>query len=356
MAIQIEGLLKAAVHQQASDIHLVVGAPPALRVHGRIIRVKAAALTPDDTRRCCYSLLTDHQKSVFEKNKELDFSFSVGEVARFRGNAFFQQGVVSAVFRRLELQVPPLSKLNLPEAVHNIANYPNGLVLVTGPTGSGKSTTIAAVIDQINRKSYSHILTLEDPVEYIHSHKRSLVNQREIGSDTASFLSGIKYALRQDPDVCFVGEMRDKETIDAALILAETGHLVFGTLHTNSVESTISRVLGVFEGTEKAQIQSQLSMVLRAVVSQKLIPSVTGRRVVACEALFLNTSVKNLIREGKLHQVYGMMQVGQEQTGNITMNQSLFYLVTNRKIDVKYAFENSLDPEGLDKMLQKAGL
>ena len=354
--ITLQQLLKACVKQNASDLHIVAGSPPVLRVEGKIVRVKTEELSADEARKLCYSILTDSQKSRFEATKELDFSFGVKNMARFRANLFFQRGVVSGAFRRVPLEVPEFDKLGLPAVIQETTRFPNGLVLVTGPTGSAKTTTIAGLIDKINREERGHIITLEDPIEFVHSHKNCIVNQREIGADTVNFKVALKHILRQDPDVCFLGELRDLETIETALIVAETGHLVFGTLHTNSAIQTINRIVSVFPTDQQDRIRVQLSFVLNAVVSQRLVESIEGGQIPVTEVMMLNTNIRNLIRENKLHQVYGMMQVGQDRTGMITMNQSLLKLIMKRKIDLRAAFEVSPDPEELDKLLKQAGI
>lgn len=354
--ITLQQLLKACVKQNASDLHIVAGSPPVLRVEGKIVRVKTDELSADDARKLCYSILTDSQKSRFEATKELDFSFGIKNMARFRANLFFQRGTVSGVFRRVPLEIPEFESLGLPSIVQETTRFPNGLVLVTGPTGSGKTTTIAGLIDKINREMRGHIITLEDPIEFIHSHKNSIINQREIGGDTVNFKVALKHILRQDPDVCFLGELRDHETIETALIVAETGHLVFGTLHTNSAIQTINRIVSVFPTDQQDRIRVQLSFVLNAVISQRLIEGLDGGRIPVTEVMLLNTNIRNLIRENKLHQVYGMMQVGQDRSGMITMNQSLLKLIMKRKVDLRAAFEVSPDPEELDKLLKQAGI
>lgn len=354
--ITLHQLLKAAVKQGASDLHIVTGSPPVLRVEGRIIRVKAPDMTSDQTRQLCYSILTDAQKSRFEATKELDFSFGIKSMARFRANMFFQRGSVSGVFRRVPIDIPEIEQLGLPQVVTEAVNAPTGLVLVTGPTGSGKSTTIAALIDKINRERRSHIITLEDPIEYVHSHKSCIVNQREVGIDTVSYRAALKHILRQDPDICMMGELRDLETIDAALTICETGHLVFATLHTNSAISTITRVVNVFPPEQQERVRVQLSLTLNMIVSQRLIPASQGGMTAAIEVLVMNSSVRNLIREDKMHQVYGIMQVGQDKSGMVTLNQSLLKLILKRKIDVRHAFLNSSNPDELDKMLKAAGV
>lgn len=354
--ITLHQLLKAAVKQGASDLHIVAGSAPVLRVEGRIVRVKSGDLTADQTRTICYSILTDAQKGRFEATKELDFSFGIKSMARFRANLFFQRGAVSGVFRRIPLDVPDVDTLGLPRSVTEVVNNPSGLVLVTGPTGSGKSTTLAALLDKINRERRNHIITLEDPIEYVHPHKSCIVNQREVGIDTVSYRSALKHVLRQDPDVCLMGELRDLETIEAAMNICETGHLVFATLHTNSAISTITRIVNVFPSDQQDRVRTQLSLSLNTVVSQRLIPGIQGGMALALEVLVMNPSIRNLIRENKLHQVYGMMQVGQDKTGMVTLNQSLLQLVLKRKVDVRTAFMYSSDPEELDKMLNAAGV
>lgn len=354
--ITLQQLLKAAIKQNASDLHIVAGSAPVLRVDGQIVRFKSEVFNSDQTQQLCYSILTDAQKSRFEATKELDFSFGVQDLARFRANFFFQKGAVSAVFRRIAVDIPSIDALGLPKVVHEVINYPSGLVLVTGPTGSGKSTTLAALIDRINRDQRGHIITLEDPIEYVFPHRSSIVNQREVGVDTVSYRSALKHILRQDPDVCFMGELRDLETIETALLVAETGHLVFSTLHTNSAVSTINRIVSVFPAEQQDRVRVQLSLTLHAVVSQRLIPSLKGGQVAAFEVMVLNPSLRHLIREGKMHQLYGMMQVGQDKSGMCTMNQSLMKHVIQRKIDVRTAFLNTSDPEELDKMMKAAGI
>jgi twitching motility protein PilT len=354
--ITLQQLLKATIKQNASDLHIVAGSAPVLRVQGQIIRFKSESLSPDQTQNLCYSILTESQKSRFEATKELDFSFGIKDMARFRVNMFQQRGAVSGVFRRIPLEIPDLHKIGVPKAVQDLVNYPSGLVLVTGPTGSGKSTTLAALIDKINKEVRGHIITLEDPIEYVFPHRSSIVNQREVGVDSVSYKAALKHILRQDPDVCFMGELRDFETIEAALNVAETGHLVFSTLHTNSAVGTINRIVNVFPADQQDRVRTQLSLVLNAVVSQRLLQSTDGGLVPAFEIMILNPSLRTLIRENKLHQVYGMMQTGQDKSGMITMNQSLLKLVLSRKVEVRTAFLNSADPEELDKMMKAAGV
>ncbi len=349
-------LLKFATDQGASDLHIVAGSQPALRVNGRIVRVKTDVLTKEHTRKLCYTVLSDSQKSRFEEQKELDFSFDIKNMARFRANYFFQKNAVSGVFRKVPVHIPKYTELGLPPAVAELTNLPYGLVLVTGPTGSGKSTTIASLIDKINEERWGHIISLEDPIEFVHLHKNCIINQREVGTDTDAYKTALRYLLRQDPDYCMLGEMRDLDTIETALTVAETGHLVFATLHTNSAVQTINRIVSVFPPEQQERIRIMLSFSLQGVISQRLLPSLQGGRVAAIEYLCLTPPVRNLIRENKLHQVQGMMQIGQEKTGMVTMNQSLMSLLTRRKIDVKTAFAASPEPEQLDQLLKKAGL
>jgi twitching motility protein PilT len=349
-------LLKFATEQGASDLHIVAGSQPALRVNGRIVRVKTDPLTKELTRKLCYSVLSDAQKGRFEEQKELDFSFDVKNMARFRANYFYQRNSVSGVFRRVPVTIPRFQDMGLPAGIGELTNLPFGLVLVTGPTGSGKSTTIASLIDKINNERQGHIVTLEDPIEFIHQHKNCIVNQREVGTDTSAYKTAMKYLLRQDPDYCLMGELRDLDTIEAALNTAETGHLVFATLHTNSAISSINRVVNVFPADQQERIRVLLSFTLQAVVSQRLLPSTQGGRVAAVEFLLMTPNIRNLVREGKLHQIPTMMQVGQEKSGMVTMNQSLANLLMRRKIDLKTAFAVSPEPEQLDQMLRKAGV
>ena len=334
------------VDSSASDLHITSGTSPGLRVHGEIIKVKTSPLSGEDTKRLIYQILTEEQKNEFEKKLELDFSFGIKGLARFRANVFNSKGAVAAVFRIIPSIVPDFKALNLPNVMLKMCDVSNGLILVTGPTGSGKSTTLAALIDYLNQHEAGHIVTLEDPVEFVHSHKSCLVNQREIGSDSLSFSSALKSLLRQDPDIVLVGELRDMETIEAALTIAETGHLVFGTLHTNSCVQTINRVINVFPAHQQIQVRTLLSFVLQGIVSQQLIAkSFEKGRVAAMEILVPTTGIRNLIREDKMHQVYSQMQIGQDKSGMITMNQSLKKLVETGTItvDVAMGYSNAQD-------------
>ncbi|MFB6262428.1 MAG: type IV pilus twitching motility protein PilT [Bradymonadaceae bacterium] len=345
-------LLKTMVDKGASDLHLTVNSPPQLRIDGELVPLKTSPLDSSATRQLCYSVLTDKQKQTFEEENELDLSFGVKGLSRFRGNIFMQRGAVAGVFRAIPEETRSIEELGLPPVVGTLSDKSRGLVLVTGPTGSGKSTTLATIIDKINRERRSHIITIEDPIEYLHPHKNSLVNQREVGSDTESFSNALRYVLRQDPDVVLVGEMRDLETIEAALTISETGHLTFGTLHTNSAVQTINRIIDVFPSHQQAQVRAQLSFVLEAVVCQQLIPRAKGSgRVLATEVMFTSPAIRNLIREDKAHQIYSSMQVGQAESFMQTMNQSLARLYRRSEITYEDAMVHSTDREELESMI-----
>lgn len=350
-SLQIQQLFKVMVENGASDLHITVGTAPGMRISGEIVRVKVGNLTGDDTKRLIYQILTEAQRSELEKNLELDFSFGVKGLARFRANVFYAKGACAAVFRQIPTQVPDFDSLGLPKVLLEMTDVSNGLILVTGPTGSGKSTTLASIIDRLNANSPGHIITLEDPVEFVHNHKMSIVNQREIGVDTLTFGKGLRSLLRQDPDIVLVGELRDVETIEAALEIAETGHLVFGTLHTNSTIQTISRIINVFPADRQGQIRTLLSFVLQGVVAQQLLPKKGGGRVLAQEILRMNPAIRNLVREDKLHQVYSQMQVGQEESHMTTMNQSIKKSLDSGLIDADTAMSFSNNPEEMAKML-----
>lgn len=350
--LKIQQLFKLMVDSSASDLHVTVGTSPGLRVHGEIIKVKTAPLSAEDTKRLIYQILTEEQKNEFEKKLELDFSFGIKGLARFRANVFNSKGAVAAVFRIIPSIVPDFKALNLPNVLLKMCDVSNGLILVTGPTGSGKSTTLAALIDYLNQHEAGHIVTLEDPVEFVHAHKSCIVNQREIGSDSLSFSSALKSLLRQDPDIVLVGELRDMETIEAALTIAETGHLVFGTLHTNSCVQTINRVINVFPAHQQIQVRTLLSFVLQGIVSQQLIAkSFEKGRVAAMEILVPTTGIRNLIREDKMHQIYSQMQIGQDKSGMITMNQSLRKHVETGSISADVAMGYSNVPDELATQL-----
>jgi twitching motility protein PilT len=350
--VKIQQLFKLMVENGGSDLHLTVGTPPGLRVNGEIVRVKIPALSAADTKRLIYQILTEDQKNEFEKNMELDFSFGIKGLARFRANVFYSKGGCAAVFRQIPSIIPDFKTLNLPNVLVEMTDVSNGIILVTGPTGSGKSTTLAALLDRLNENEAGHIITLEDPIEFVHPHKGCIVNQREIGSDTTDFSRAIKSLLRQDPDIVLVGELRDAETIEAALTIAETGHLVFGTLHTNSCVQTINRLVNVFPADEQDQVRTLLSFVLQGVVAQQLIPKTFDPgRVCAMEIMRTTPAIRNLIREDKVHQIYSQMQIGQEKTGMTTMNQSLKRFVENGVLDGDSAMAYSTEPEELAKQL-----
>ena len=347
-------LLKIMIEKGASDLHITTGSPPRVRVDGRLIPLDHPGLTPADTKTLCYSVLTDAQKHKFEENNELDLSFGVKGLSRFRGNIFMQRGAVAGAFRTIPFQIRTFQELGLPEIVNDLVKRPRGLILVTGPTGSGKSTTLAAMVDRINSERQEHIITVEDPIEYLHAHKKCLINQREVNADTVSFKAALRYVLRQDPDVVLIGEMRDLETIEAALTVSETGHLTLATLHTNSAVQTINRVIDVFPPHQQEQIRTQLSFVLEGILAQQLISKKSGHgRVLAVELLVPNPAIRNLIREDKIHQIYSMMQTGQTKSGQQTMNQSLFELYTKGLLSYEDAIGRSSVPEELITMLQR---
>jgi twitching motility protein PilT len=353
--VNLHQLLKAMVEKGASDMHITAGSPPLLRIDGEVIPLKLPPLTPVDTKQLCYSIMTEEQKIAFEKDSELDLSFGVKNLSRFRANIFLQRGAVAGAIRTIPFKILSFEELGLPPIITEIANKPSGLVLVTGPTGSGKSTTLASIIDKINSEQRVHILTVEDPIEYLHPHKLAVVNQREIGQDTASFKGALRYVLRQDPDVVLVGEMRDLETIEAALTIAETGHLVFATLHTNTAVSTINRIIDVFPPHQQDQIRNKLSFVIQGVITQQLLPR-AGQpgRCLAMEILIPNGAIRNLIRENKIHQIYGSMQVGQEKYGMMTLNQSLLNLYVRRFITLEQALNQSTEVEELRAMIERS--
>jgi twitching motility protein PilT len=350
--ISLPSLLKTMVEQNASDLHITVGVPPQFRISGKMVKVKTDVMNPQDTKEICYQVLTDSQKAEFERNLELDFSFGIKDISRFRGNLFLQRGSVAAVFRRIPINIPKWDTIGIPTIMREVIKRPSGLVLVTGPTGSGKSTTLASILDTINLEEYGHLMTIEDPIEFVHPHKNCVVNQREVGVDTKSFHNALKQILRQDPDFILVGEMRDIETIEMALTMAETGHLVFGTLHTNGAIQTINRVINVFPPHQQAQVRQLLSFTLQAVISQALLPKADGRgRAMACEVLIPTMAIRNLIREEKIHQIYSAMQTGQGETGMQTMNQHLLSLIRSGVITRETGIEFSNFPEELMKQI-----
>ena len=352
----IDEFLREMVDQGASDLHLAADSPPLIRVTGELRPLKHPPLTPTDTKNLGYSLLTEAQKKIFEETNELDFSFGLKGLSRFRGNLFQQKGAVGGAFRLIPFEIPPVDRLGLPPSVASLTRLPRGLVLVTGPTGSGKSTTLAAMIDKVNRERHEHIITLEDPIEFVHEHKGCLVNQREVFADTGSFTAALKHVLRQDPDIVLIGEMRDLETIEAALLVAETGHLVFSTLHTNSAVQTINRIIDVFPPNQQAQVRAQLSLVLQAVISQTLIARADARgRALAAELMIPNAAIRNLIREEKVHQIYSLMQVGQVKFGMQTMSQALVNLVQQKAITPEAAMSHATEPDEVRQMLGQTG-
>ncbi len=345
-------LLKTLVESNGSDLHVTTNSAPQIRVDGKLTPLDFPQLNQVETKQLCYSVLTDAQKHKFEESNELDLSFGVKGLSRFRGNIFMQRGAVAGVFRVIPYKILSFEELGLPPVVVELASRPRGLILVTGPTGSGKSTTLASIIDFINVNRREHIVTIEDPIEYLHPHKGCLVNQREVGADTHGFKSALRSVLRQDPDVVLVGELRDLETIEAALTLSETGHLCLATLHTNSCVQTINRIVDVFPPYQQTQIRAQLSFVLEGVMSQSLIPRMnTTGRAMSLEIMVPNAAIRNLIREDKIHQIYSQMQVGQDKYGMQTMNQSLFSLYQRRLISLEDAMGRSQDPEEFKQML-----
>ncbi len=348
-------LLKRMVDMGGSDLHITTNSPPRIRVHGELKPCEdLPALGPADTKQLAYSILTDAQKHRFEESLELDFSFGIKNIARFRGNLFNQRGATGGVFRVIPFEIKTFDQLGLAQIVRKLCEKPRGLILVTGPTGSGKSTTLATMLNLINESRHEHMITIEDPIEFVHPHKKCLVNQREVHSDTHSFSNALRAALREDPDVVLIGEMRDLETIEAALRIAETGHLTFGTLHTNSASSTINRIIDVFPSHQQSQIRAQLSLVLEGIMCQSLLPRVDGKgRAMAMEILVPNAAIRNLIREDKIHQIYSSMQSGQDKFGMQTFNQSLYALYAQRQITLETAMGRSSNPEELQDMINR---
>src|SRR5690348_824199 len=354
MNVTLSDLLKKMLELSGSDLHISTNSPPQVRVHGHLQPLDLPILTPSETKQLAYSVLTDAQKHRFEEHLELDFSFGLKGLARFRGNLFNQRGATGAVFRVIPFEIRSFQQLNLPPIVSKLCDKPRGLILVTGPTGSGKSTTLAAMIDKINTERHDHIITIEDPIEFVHQNKNCLVNQREVHSDTKSFSDALRAALREDPDVVLIGEMRDLETIESALRIAETGHLTFGTLHTNSAASTINRVIDVFPSHQQSQIRAQLSLVLEGVLCQSLLAKIGGQgRACAMEILVPNAAVRNLIREDKIHQIYSAMQSGQDKYGMQTFNQSLASLYFSKQISLETALLRSSMPDELQEMINR---
>ena len=349
--VNLRALLDEMIKRGASDLHITAGERPKMRIDGDITNATTDyVLTPKDTLQIAYTLLTESQKKRFETEDELDFSFGIPNLSRFRGNVFKQRQCVSMVIRQIPFQIKTFEQLNLPPIIAKIAEKPRGLVLVTGPTGSGKSTTLAAMLDKINREWRGHILTVEDPIEFVHKHQGCIVNQREVGADTKSFGSALKYALRQDPDVVLIGEMRDQETIAAGLTIAETGHLAFATLHTNSCAETINRVIDVFPSNQQSQIRAQLAFVLEGVITQTLLPKAKGSgRVAACEIMVCTPAIRACIRDDKVHQIYSIMQAG-KKFGMQTMNDALYQHYVQGNITLETALQFSGDPNELLRM------
>lgn len=355
MALSIHQLLKFMVDNNGSDLHITTNSPPQIRVHGKLSPIEGTKpLSAAETKQLCYSILTDQQKHKFEESLELDLSFGIKGLARFRANVFYQRGAVAGAFRTIPYEIRGFSELGLPTVVEHLSEKPRGLVLVTGPTGSGKSTTLASMVDKVNRERHDHIVTIEDPVEYLHPHKSCVVNQREIGADTFSFKNALKSILRQDPDVVLIGEMRDLETIEAALRIAETGHLTFATLHTNSAVETINRIIDVFPSHQQSQIRTQLSFVLQGILCQALLPTRDGKgRCLSVEVMIPNAAIRNLIREDKVHQIYSVMQTGQAGSGMQTFNQSLADLYLKGKLDLETALARSSQPDELQELINR---
>src|SRR6201982_992820 len=354
MGLSLSDLLKRMLERNGTDLHITTNSPPQIRVHGHLVPLDLPQMTPAETKQLAYSVMTDSQKHRFEEHLELDFSFGLKGLARFRANVFNQRGATSAVFRVIPFEIKSFNQLNLPAVVSKMCDKPRGLVLVTGPTGSGKSTTLAAMIDKINTERHDHIITIEDPIEYVNQNKSCLVNQREVHADTKSFSDALRAALREDPDVVLIGEMRDLETIEAALRIAETGHLTFGTLHTNSAASTINRIIDVFPSHQQSQIRAQLSLVLEGILCHTLLPRVGGQgRAMAMEILIPNAAVRNLIREDKIHQVYSSMQSGQDKFGMQTFNQALASLYFQKVITLETALARSSMPDELQDMINR---
>jgi twitching motility protein PilT len=349
--VTLRQLLEEMVPKRASDLHITAGVPPMYRIDGNIEPTVFEVLTPEMSATLAYSVLSDEQRKRFETTKELDFSFGVKGLSRFRANVFLQRGVVSMVIRQIPYDIIAMEKLGLPAVVREFTLKQKGFVLVTGPTGSGKSTTLAAMLDRINQTRQCHIITVEDPIEYIHQNKKCIVNQREVGTDTTSFANALKYVLRQDPDIILMGEMRDLETIEAALTIAETGHLVFATLHTNSTYESVNRIVDVFPADQQRQILTQLAFCLEGVITQQLIPRSHGKgRIMCAEVLVCTPAIRAVIREGKTHQIYSLMQAGQKY-GMQTMNQALLAAVLDKSLTPEHALERSSDRAELENML-----
>ncbi len=355
MGVTLHQLLKQMIEMGGTDLHVTTHSAPQVRIDGALRPLtEYPPLTPVDTKRLAYSVLTDAQKHRFEENLELDFSFGMKGLARFRANVFSQRGAVAAAYRRIPYEIMSFRELGLPPIVEKLCEKPRGLILVTGPTGSGKSTTLAAMIDKVNKERRDHIVTIEDPIEYLHQHQSCIVNQRELHADTHSFANALRSVLREDPDVVLIGEMRDLETVESALRIAETGHLTFATLHTNSASQTINRIIDVFPAHQQSQVRAQLSLILEGILCQSLLPRASGKgRVLALEVLIPNAAIRNLIREDKVHQIYSSMQSGQLKFGMQTFNQSLATLYFRKEITLDLALSRSSYPEELQEMINR---
>jgi twitching motility protein PilT len=355
--IELQQLLEIVIEKKASDLHITTGASPQFRIDGNLVSFHQEVVSATDAKNLCYSVLTDAQRHKFEEENELDFSFGIKGLSRFRGNIYMQRGAIAGAFRTIPFEIFSFSELGVSPIANELIKKPKGLVLVTGPTGSGKSTTLASMIDKINSEKSAHIITVEDPIEFLHRHKKCIIEQREVNSDTKSFTAALRRILRQDPDIILIGEMRDLETIEAALVIAETGHLTFATLHTNSSVETINRIIDVFPHNQQQQIRTQLSFVLEGVLAQQLIPRIDGKgRVLAMEVMIPNPAIRNLIRENKIQQIYSLMQVGQAKFGMQTMNQTLFSLAERRLISLESAIERSHNLDEFRQMLSHSNL
>ena len=348
--LNLRSLLQEMIDKKASDLHITAGASPVFRIDGKITRSSEDVVTPEISKQIAYSVLTEDQQKRYENEKELDFSFGIQGLSRFRANVYQQRGVTSVAIRKIPFEILDFATLGLPPVVKDFSEKRKGLVLITGPTGSGKSTTLASIIDKINNERYAHVITIEDPIEYIHKHKKCIVNQREVKADTETFAMALKHVLRQDPDIILIGEMRDRETMQAALTIAETGHLAFATLHTNSTFESINRIVDNFPAAQQSQIRAQLAFVLDGVVTQQLIPHMSGRgRALVAEVMVCTPAISATIRDDKIHQIYGLMQAGQKY-GMQTMNQALYRAVTERKIARDEALRRSSDTIELEQM------
>ncbi|MCK4597884.1 type IV pilus twitching motility protein PilT [bacterium] len=352
--ITLRELLEEIVTRNASDLHLTVGVPPVFRIDGELVHSQHEILRPADTQRLAFSVLTENQKKKFEEARELDLSFGIEKLSRFRGNVFLQRGCVAMAIRQIPFAIPSFEELGLPKVIADLALKPRGLVLVTGPTGSGKSTTQAAMLDRINRHRSVHVVTVEDPIEFLHQHNRSIINQREVYEDTDSFSNALKYVLREDPDVVLIGEMRDLETMETTLRIAETGHLALATLHTNSCDQSITRIVDSFPAHQQSQVRTQLSFVMEGIISQQLLPKIGGGRVMALEILICTPAIRALIRDQKAHQIYSLIQAGTKY-GMRTMNQSLMELCQSGEVAMNDALQCSSRPDELEEMLSAGG-